>query len=67
MKVLENNEKNVVDFAVLDPGDCFRWGGSLYIKSDFEQDATGLADGHAYAEMCGKMVQPVNAKIQIID
>jgi len=44
MKVLENNEKNTIDFAELDPGDCFRYCGKLYVKSAFEQDAVGLAD-----------------------
>jgi len=67
MKVLENNEKNTVDFAELDPGDCFRWDGNLYVKSSFEQDAIGLVDGDAVAEMCGSQVQPVNAEVQIID
>lgn len=67
MKILENNEKNTVDFAELDPGDCFRWEGGLYIKSDYEQDAVGLGNGHPLAEMCGEQVTPVNAEIQIID
>lgn len=67
MKVLENNEKNTVDFAELEPGDCFRWDGNLYVKSQFEQDAIGLVDGYAMEGMCGSQVQPVNAEVQIID
>ena len=67
MRILENNEKNTVDFADLDPGDCFRWAGDLYVKADYEQDATGLLDGSALSEMCGEQVTPVNAEIQIID
>ena len=67
MRILENNEKNTVDFAELDPGDCFRWGGNLYVKSQCGQEAVGLADGSAQEEMCGSQVQPVNAEIQIID
>ena len=67
MRVLENNKKNVVDFAELDAGDCFRWEGELYIKSQFNQDAIGLKDGWAVEDMCGEMVQPVSAEVQIID
>ena len=67
MRVIENNEKNTVDFAVLNPGDCFRWEGNLYVKSDYGQDATGLTDGSALGDMCGDMVTPVNAEVQIID
>lgn len=67
MKILENNEKNTVDFAELDPGDCFRYCGRLYVKSAFDQDAIGLVNGEVMAEMCGSQVQPVNAEVQIID
>lgn len=67
MKVLENNEKNTVDFAELNPGDCFRLEGYLYVKSAYGQEAVGLDDGHALCGMCGDMVTPVNAQVQIID
>ena len=67
MKVRENNEKNTVDFAELEPGDCFRWKGNLYVKSDCEQDAVGLEDGWTLADMCGEQVISVNAEVQIID
>ena len=67
MKILENNEKNTVDFADLDPGDCFRWDGGLYVKSNCDQEAVSLVDGYALSEMCGEQVQPVNAEVQIID
>lgn len=67
MKVLENNEKNLVDFTDLNAGDCFRYGGRLYIKSDCDQEAVGLNDGDALCDMCDTMVTPVNAEVQIID
>ena len=67
MKVMENNEKNTVDFTELDPGDCFRYGGNLYIKSTCDQEAVRLIDGCAMEEMCGERVTPVNAEVQIID
>lgn len=67
MRVKENNKDDMVDFANLDAGDCFRYCGALYVKSDFEQDAVGLTDGHALEGMCGDMVAPVNAEVQIID
>lgn len=67
MRVIENNEKNTVDFAELKPGDCFRWGDSLLIRTDYEQDAVDLEDGSTYSNMCGDQVTPVNAEVQIID
>ena len=67
MRVLENNEKNTLDFEELDAGDCFRYAGELHIKSDFEQDSVCLNNGIAYDKMCGKQVTPVNAQVQIID
>ena len=67
MRVKENNEKNVVDFGELDKGDCFKWEGNLYIKSACDQEAVGLNDGFALADMCGEMVTPVNAEVQVID
>jgi hypothetical protein len=72
MRVIENNEKNTVDFADLEPGDCFRHTtknhvSQLYIKSQCGQEAVGLSDGFALCDMCGDMVTPVNAEVQIID
>ncbi len=67
MRVLENNEKNTVDFAKLEPGDCFRWNGELYIKSDCAQEAVCLNSGYHLEDMCGEPVIPVNAEVQIID
>lgn len=67
MRVKENNEKNTVDFEKLEPGDCFRYGGKLHIKSDYEQDSVCLTDGAAHDQMCGNQVTPVNAEVQIID
>ena len=67
MKVLGKNEKNTVDFVELDAGDCFQYEGNLYVKSEYEQDAVGLTDGHALCDMCGDQVTPVNAEVQIID
>lgn len=67
MKVLENNEKNLVDFADLNAGDCFRYRGQVYVKSQCNQEAVGLSDGDAQEEMCGNMVTPVNAEVHIID
>lgn len=67
MRVIKNNEKNTVDFAELEPGDCFRWADSLLIKTDQEQDAVDLEDGVVYGDMCRKRVIPVNAEVQIID
>ena len=68
MKVLENNEKNTVDFAELEPGDCFRdEDGDLLIKTDCEQDAVQLSNGIVYGGLCGDMVTPVNAEVQIIN
>lgn len=67
MKVVENNTENTVDFSELGAGDCFRWHGDLYVKSEFEQDAVGLADGYAISDMCGDAVIPINAEIHIID
>ncbi len=66
MKVRENSEEKTVDFGRLNPGDCFRWNDELYIKSDFNQNAVGLNDGHALTDMCGDMVTPVNAEVQIL-
>ena len=67
MKVLENNEKNLVDFAKLDAGDCFRYQSDLCIRSDWKQEAVSLNDGTVYEDMCGELVTPVNAEIQVID
>lgn len=67
MKVLENNEKNTVDFAELKPGDCFWWKGHLFIKSNFAQHAVEFSDGRTIMCMCGVIVTPVNAVVQIID
>ena len=66
MKVLENNEKNTVDFADLEPGDCFRVRGDLWIITDYEQDGVCLSNGEARSEFCGDMVTPVNAEVRII-
>ncbi len=67
MRVRENNEKNKVDFADLGEGDCFRYCGELWIKTDYEQDGVCLVDGNVHEDMCGDMVTPVNAEVQIID
>lgn len=67
MKVLKNNEKNLVDFTDLGAGDCFRYMGKLWIKTDYEQDGVCLTDGLVHTEMCGDMVIPVNAEVHIID
>ena len=67
MRVMENNEKNTVNFTELDPGDCFRYKGQLYVKSDCGQEAVGLLDGDAICSMCDTQVTPVNAEVQIID
>jgi len=67
MKVVRKNEKNEVNFADLKQGDCFKWKGSLLIKIDYEQDAVDLEDGVVYSDMCGEIVYPVNAEVQIID
>ena len=64
MNVIENN-KNIVDFAELEPGDCFRWEGSLLIKTDYKQDAVDLKNGSVYVDMCGDQVTPVNAEVKI--
>ncbi len=67
MRVRKNNEKNTVDFAELEPGDCFRDKGKLWIKTDYKQDGVCLNDGEIRSEFCGDMVTPVNAEVQIID
>ena len=67
MKVRENNEKNIVDYATLNKGDCFRYQGYLLIKTDGSQNAVCLSDGSEYDRMCGEQVTPVNAEVQIID
>lgn len=67
MRVIENNEKNTVNFTKLKSGDCFRWRGNLYVKSECDQEAVGLTDGDALENMCGDQVTPVNAEVQIID
>lgn len=68
MRILENNEKNKVDFAELDAGDCFRdCDGELMIKTDWEQDAVSLEDGQVFGNFCGKEVTPVNAEVRVID
>lgn len=67
MKVRKQNEKRTVDFAILNPGDCFMAWDRLYVKSQSEQQATGLENGDARVCMCGIQVTPVNAEIQIID
>ena len=67
MKVLENNEKNTVDYAELEPGDCFRHRDKLWMKVDYDQDGVCLEDGELRCEFCGDMVTPVNAEVQIID
>ena len=67
MRVKENNEKNTVDFAELEAGDCFRYGGKLWIKTNYAQDAVRLCDGTVYSDMCEDIVTPVNAEVQIID
>lgn len=65
MKVKNKIEKNV-NFVDLDAGDCFRWKGGLYIKTDWEQ-AVYLNDGMIITNTCGNMVTPVNAEVQIVD
>ncbi|KKN69799.1 hypothetical protein LCGC14_0437450 [marine sediment metagenome] len=67
MRVRENNEKNLIDFADLDAGDCFRYEGTVCIKTEFDQDAVTLGDGSVWSDMCGNMVTPVNAEVQIIN
>lgn len=67
MRILENNEKNTVDFAELDPGDCFRYEGMVCIKIQIDQDAIVLSNGEVWSGMCGNMVTPVNAEVQVID
>ena len=67
MRVKENNEKNTVEYATLDKGDCFRYQGDLLIKTDGSQNAVCLSDGSEYYIMCGEQVTPVNAEVQIID
>jgi len=67
MRILENKEKNLVDFTDLSVGDCFRYDGQLYIKSDCDQEAVGLVDGNALSELCNTRVTPVNAEVHIID
>ena len=68
MRVRENNEKNTVDFAGLDVGDCFRYKNisnpaenGLLIKINRQQNAVRLSDGSEYENMCGIQVTPVNA------
>lgn len=67
MRIKENNEGNTVDYGELEAGDCFRYREELYLKADFEQDAICLTDGSMLTDMCGDMVIPVNAEVQIID
>ncbi len=67
MRVLENNEKNVVDFSDLDIGDAFRHEGRIFVKTDWEQDAVRIDDGVVYEQMCREKVIPVNAEVQVID
>lgn len=68
MKVVRN-EKEIkeVNFADLNPGDCFEHEGDLCIKSQYEQDAISLTDGEQYEDMCGDTVILVNAEIHITD
>ena len=67
MRIKENNEKNTIDYEKLNAGDCFRFENEICVKSDFEQDAIRLVDGQMLSDMCGEMVTPVNAEVQIID
>jgi len=67
MRVIKGTEKSTVDFVTLKPGDCFEKWGELYIKSQAEQQATGLENGEARVNMCGVYVTPVNAEVQIIN
>ena len=65
--VIKDNEKNIVDYAKLKPGDCFRWDKDIYIKSQCDQEAISLTDGYALADMCGEMVTLINAEVHVID
>lgn len=66
MKVKET-KKHKVDFATLKPGDCFWWDNTLFVKSNYNQRATGLVGGRSLCDMCGEMVTPINAEVHIID
>lgn len=67
MKVIRSNERKEVDFSSLKPGDCFEKWDILYVKSEANQQATGLKNGEACVNMCGVYVTPVNAEVHIID
>ncbi len=67
MKIVKREKEKTVDFVTLKPGDCFRAFDQLYVKSQIDQDATGLENGDARVNMCGIYVVPVNAEVQIID
>lgn len=67
MKVRDKAEQEKVDYTGLRPGDCFRYDGETCIKTRFEQDAVVLNTGEVWSDMCGNMVTPVNAEVQIID
>ncbi len=67
MKIKEDYGENMMDFAELEAGDCFKWRSDLYIKTDYEQDAVRLSDGLALDNMCDKQVTPINVEVQIIN
>ncbi len=66
MKIVKREEKKTVDFVTLKPGDCFRAFDQLYVKSQIDQDATGLENGDARVNMCSIQVTPVNVEVHII-
>lgn len=66
MKIVEKTKRKEVDFSKLKPGDCFKVFGELYVKSAYEQQATGLQTGEARFNMCGIKVTPVNAEIHVV-
>lgn len=68
MRIKDKVEKDKVDFAELESGDCFRdCDGELMIKTDWEQDAVSLEDGQVFSNWCGRAVTPVNAEVHIIN
>jgi len=53
-----------VTYSNLYDGDCFIWGGRLWIKSEVDgQEAINLADGDQVSDMCDEVVIPVDVKI----
>jgi len=66
MEIVDKTKGNTVYFEDLEPGDCFRYAGGLYVKSQCGQEATGLEDGNALCDMCEDRVEPVNAEIHIV-